>query len=273
MGTTLTYPMPISGITLPGITLVNESTTFDPTQAVKRWVDLSRAALPAGDAANYMVFDASSGTEVPLKISNGVAAAANVPTIYPKYAPNPATTPATLTAARPGTMPLLIAVPANSLSTLDQATTLAAEIGPAVKLQFGVTIWAQPGWVFNANGETREQFMLTAPGIVAENVGNLLALKSANGVGSPGSWSLNANGQILWNAVPVPQPNASTPPDMPIPVRALLPGESFRTGGLPGIWEVVSNGSFDPGAPATAGQVGQLQTDLNLIKQFLGING
>jgi len=273
MGTTPTYPLPIGGITLPGVTLVNESALFDPTQAVKRWTDPAKAALPPGELASYMTFDPRSGTEVPLKITNGVAATANVPAIYPRYAPNPPTTPATLTAARTGTTPLVMAVAANSLSTLDQANALATEIGPALGLQFNVTIWAQPGWVFNANNETREQFMLTAPGIVAANVGNLLSLKNTNGVGSPGSWSLNANGQILWNAVTVPQPTAATPPDMPVPVRALLPGESFRTGGLPGIWEVISSATFDQGAPSTAGQVAQLQTDLNLIKQFLGING
>jgi hypothetical protein len=265
--------MPIGGIMLPGIALVSESAMFDPAQAVKRWADPSKAALAPADPASYMIFDSRSGTEVPLKITNGVAATANVPATYPRYAPNPPTTPATLTAARSGATPLVMAVAANSLSTMEQASALAAEMGPALNLQFSLTIWAQPGWVFNANNETREQFMLMAPGIVAANVGNMLALKNANGVGSPGSWSLNANGQILWNAVTVPQPTASTPPDMPFPVRALLPGESFRTGGLPGIWEVVSSNTFDPGAPATAGQVGQLQTDLNLIKQFLGING
>jgi hypothetical protein len=37
-------------------------------------------------------------------------------------------------------------------------------------------------------------------------------------------------------------------------------------------WEILSSGSFEPDAPATAGQVGQIQTDINLIKQFLGIN-
>jgi hypothetical protein len=255
---------------LAGITLAQQSATFDPTQAPKDWVDPSKAALPPGDPANYMVFDPGSGTEVPLKISNAVAATANVPAIYPPYTPSPATTPATLTCG--GNPSLVLPVPAQSLSTLGQANALAAEIGPALGLQLQVTVWNQPGWTFNANGETRQQFMVFA-GAVSGNVGNLLAAKYANGVGAPGSWSLNASNQIVWNAVPVPQPGPSTPPEMPFPVRALLPGESFQTAGLPGIWEVVSSSSFDPDAPATAGQVGQIQTDLNLIKQFLGING
>jgi len=270
MGTTPKYPLPISGIMLAGIALVSESAVFDPAQAVKRWVDPSKAALPPADAANYMVFDSGSGTEVPLKITNAVAATANVPAVYPPYNPNPSTTPATLTS---GNNPaLILPVPAQSLSTLDQANALAAEIGPAIGLQLAVTVWTQPGWTFNANGETRQQFIVFA-GSVTGNVGDLLAAKYANGVGAPGSWTLSASNQIVWNSVPVPQPGPNTPPDIPFPVRALQPGESFQCGGLPGIWEVVSSNSFNPAAPATAGQVGQLQADVNLIKQFLGING
>lgn len=270
MGTTPTYPMPISGIMLAGIALVNESPVFDPTQGVKRWADPSKGALPPAGAANYMVFDPASGTEVPLRITNAVAATANIPAIYPPYKPSPATTPATLTCS--GNPALVLPLPAQSLSTVDQANALAAEIGPAIGQQLQVTVWNQPGWTFNPNGETREQFMVFA-GSVSGNVGNLLAAKYVNGVGGPGTWTLSASNQIVWNAVSVPQPGPNTPADIPFPVRALLPGESFQSGGLPGIWEVISSTSFNPSAPATAGQVGQLQTDLNLIKQFLGING
>jgi hypothetical protein len=260
--------MSINGIMLAGITMVTESATFDPTQAVKRWVDASKSGLPPGDPANYMVFDSVNGTEVPLKITNAVAATANVPAIYAPYTPTPATTPATLTCI--GNPALILPVPPTSLSTLDQANALAAEIGPAIGLTLQVTIWNQAGWTFNANGETREQFMVFA-GNVSSYVGYLLAAKYANGIGAPGSWSLNAAGQIVWNGVPVPQPGPNTPPDIPFPVRALLPGESFQS--VAGMaWEILSSGRFEPGAPATAGQVGQIQTDVNLIKQFLGIN-
>ncbi len=268
MGTTPTYPMSINGIMLGGITRVTESATFDPTQAVKGWVDTSKGSLTPGDPANYMVFDPVSGTEVPLKITNAVAASANVPAICAPYTPTPATTPATLTCI--GNPALILPVPPTSLSTLDQANALAAEIGPAIGLTLQVTIWNQAGWTFNAKGETREQFMVFS-GSVSSYVGYLLAAKYANGIGAPGTWSLNAAGQIVWNGVPVPQPGPNTPPDIPFPVRALLPGESFQS--VAGMaWEVFSSSSFDPGAPATAGQVGQVQTDVNLIKQFLGIN-
>jgi hypothetical protein len=260
--------MSINGIMLAGITLVTDSATFDPTQAVKRWVDASKSSLPPGDPANYMVFDPVSGTEVPLKITNAVAATANVPSMYTPYTPTPATTPATLTCS--GNSALVLPVPATSLSTLDQANALAAEIGPAIGLTLLVTIWNQAGWTFNANGEMREQFMVFS-GSVSGYVGYLLAAKYANGIGAPGSWSLNAAGQIVWNGVPVPQPGPNTPPDIPFPVRALLPGETFQS--VAGMaWEILSSGSFEPDAPATAGQVGQIQTDINLIKQFLGIN-
>jgi hypothetical protein len=268
MGTTPTYPMSINGIMLAGITLATESATFDPTQAVKRWVDASKAGLTPDDPANYMIFDPVSGTEVPLKITNAVAATANVPAMYATYTPTPATTPATLTCS--GNPALILPVPATSLSTLDQANALAAEIGPAIGLTLQVTIWNQAGWTFNPNGETREQFMVFS-GSVSAYVGDLLVAKYANGIGAPGSWSLNAAGQIVWNGVPVSQPGPNTPPDMPFPVRALLPGESFQS--VAGMaWEVFSSNTFDPSSPATAGQVGQVQTDVDLIKQFLGIN-
>jgi hypothetical protein len=216
-----------------------------------------------------MVFDPLSGSEVPLKISNAVAARANVPVTYPPYKVEP--TKAQLIIQRTGHTPLVFEVPDFSLSTEDQANALAAEIGPALALQFQVTLPVAVG-AFQPNGDTREQFMLTA-GLVSGNVGYLLGAKNANGIGAPGAWGVNASNQIVWNGVAVPQVGPNTPADIPFPVRALLPGEKIQSGGLPGIWEVVSSGSFDPAGPATAGQIGQIQTDVNLIKQFLGING
>ena len=269
MGTTPTYPIPIGGMTLAGITMVAESDTFDPAQGVKRWIDASKASLPGDQPANYMVFDAASGTEVPLRISNAVAARANVPKIYPSYRVQP--TKAQLAITRPGYLPLLLAVPEYSLSTEDQANALALEIGPALGLQLQVTLPVGTG-TFTPNGDARQQFMLTS-GAISANAGYLLQAKNANGIGAPGNWALNASNQIVWNAVPVPQVGPNTPADIPAPVRALLPGESFRPGGLPGIWEVINTGTMDPAAPATAGQIGQLLADIQLIKQFLCING
>ena len=269
MGTTPTYPIPITGIMLAGITPVNEPATFDPTQGVKRWVDPSKAALPPGDVASYVVFDPVSGTEVPLKITNSVAATSNVPKIYPP-APAPAPTQATLSVGQN-----TVLVPAEQLSTQEEANEIATEVGQALGVQDSVAVSVLSGWTWTANGETRQPFLLSIPSLgVSAWIGQLLAAKNAYGVGAPGSWGLSASNQIVWNSVPLPQPNANTPPDIPFPVRALRPGESFQSAGLPGIWEVVSATSPAAlAAPATAGQVGQLQSDLNLIKQFLGING
>ena len=270
--TTPTYPLPIGGIMLAGITLVDQSAAFDPSSAVKRWVDPSKATLPPNDPANYMVFDPGSGTEVPLRITNAVASTANVPAVYPPV-PAPAATPATLTYTS-STQTSTIPVSQYNLSTLDQANTLAATLSQALGMQFAVTVWTQTGWTFNPNGDARQLFMVSATGVIAAYAGELLVAQDVNGAGAPGSWALNASSQIVWNAIPVPQVGPNTPPDIPFPVRALLPGESFQSAGLPGIWGVTSSTSPAAlAAPATAGQVGQLQSDLNLIKQVLGING
>ena len=207
MGTTPAYPIPISAITLAGIIMVNESDTFDPAQGVKRWIDASKASLPGDQPANYMTFDPVSGTQVPLRITNSVAARANVPIIYPPY--RVAVTKAQLVIQRAGHTPLVLGVPEYSLSTEDQANALAQEIGPALGLQLQVTLPVGTG-AFTPNGETRQQFMLTSGAIVA-NVGYLLEAKNVNGIGSPGNWSLNASNQIVWNAVLVPQGGAEHP--------------------------------------------------------------
>ncbi len=281
--TTPTYPLPISGIMLAGIQLVTSSQTFDPTQAAKRWVDLSKAGLPPNGMANYLVFDSENATEVPLTITNAVAATANIPAYYPP-APAIAPTPATETLA--GNTSITIPVNPQTHSTQAQALALAAEVGAALGLTLTVTVPptsfapnanGQPtvGYIFNPNGETRQQWAIVA-GSISANVGQLLAQQNANGIGAPGSWAFNSSSQIVWNATPVPQPTASTPPDMPFPVRALLPNENFFSPDplAPTIWEVTS--STSPAAlagPMTVAQGNLIQTDLNLIKQFLGING
>jgi hypothetical protein len=274
MGTTLTYPIPIGAITLAGITMAGGSSIFDPAQGVKRWVDPSKSGLPPDNPANYMVFDAANGTEVPLQIANGLAATANIPAVYPPpVAPTP--TPATMSFTN-GTAISTIPIAPADLSTQGQAIALASALTLALGIEFSAAVGVPSGWIFNSNGETREMFQVFAAGVVPAYAGQLLEAQSQTGIGSPGAWVLSAGypQQVGWSPASVPVPNANTPPDVPVPVRALLPGESFQSGGLPGIWEVVSSTSAEAlAAPATVAQVMQLQTDLNLIKQFLGISG
>ena len=62
------------------------------------------------------------------------------------------------------------------------------------------------------------------------NVGMLLSMKYANGVGAPGHWD-TSGGDPVWVPDPPPPTGVSdTRPPRPMPVRNLLPNEQFQTG-------------------------------------------
>lgn len=277
MSTSPVYPLPVPlGILASGVNLVNTPTVpFVPGKAVKRWAYPAAAALPPTQLITFFKFDPTTVSEVAFQVAAGDAVVDNIPMIYSEYQPAP--TPATLTITRVGTTPLTLNVPANSLSTADQATALAQEIstalaGPLNGAPLVATVQGiPPGEQFNANGETRQQWVLSGGGILPANVGNLIASQNMEGIGAPGSWSL-VNHTLQWVSDPIPTPNAQTPPDMPYPVRPLLAGvESFQAGGPFQIFEVVSSASFDPNAPLTAGTGAQILTALQKIETFLGL--
>lgn len=77
--------------------------------------------------------------------------------------------------------------------------------------------------------EPRRQWAILLNGN-QQNVGKLLADRSARGVGSPGHWD-TSQGYVVW----VPDPPAPTGlddprPPRPMPVRDLLPNEIIQTG-------------------------------------------
>ena len=64
----------------------------------------------------------------------------------------------------------------------------------------------------------------------ALNVGVLLSMKYANGVGAPGHWDTSGSDPVWVSDPPAPTGTGDTRPPRPMPVRNLLPNEKFQTG-------------------------------------------
>ena len=64
----------------------------------------------------------------------------------------------------------------------------------------------------------------------ALNVGMLLSMKYANGVGAPGHWDTSGSDPVWVSDPPAPTGTGDTRPPRPMPVRNLLPNEKFQTG-------------------------------------------
>jgi len=247
------YPMPISGLIAPNIVLDVSSPDFDPTQGVQRW----HSTTDKGPH-NYLRLDTVTGKLVTFGCAHPERA--NIPPYYKPYVIAP--TDAQLRIPRPsapGLAPnpdLLMNVPAVTLSMLGDAQALAVEISAAIGVTVSAEDGAPIGSTFVANGETRRQWVLQGVGLnTGQNAGVLMQAKNANGIGVPYTWHL-VGGAIVCNVETVPVIGPDTPADIPLPLRNLNPDESIVTGGLPGIWEVVSNlAAVDPNSPATAGQV------------------
>lgn len=62
------------------------------------------------------------------------------------------------------------------------------------------------------------------------NVGMLLSMKYANGVGAPGHWDTSGSAPIWVPDPPPPTGVGDTRPPRPMPVRNLLPNEQFQSG-------------------------------------------
>lgn len=215
---------------------------FDPSRAPKRWLDTT--AVP-GQKSTYKTVDVATGQYKTITLPGEVACSLNVPGTH-HYAP---WVIAPTGATRGGGT-----VNAKYLSTREQAEALAAELGGSVETYDG-------GGVFPINypdSETRRWYQIQTGNGIAYNVGVLLANKYAAGVDTPGSWGSDFTGGPAWvSTYVIPHPAESTLPEVPFPMRDLLPGERF-IGTLVGIYQVVAAGVILPGekpapGPVTAG--------------------
>ena len=191
---------------------------FDPSKAPKSWFDTSRTGDP-DEAVLYKVLGTNTAGQPALKsISMTVAEAAAVNLVGREpYAPYVAKdTPAYIPGAGGGQGNTPIT--AVYLTTLDQATQLAKELGGTVQDASNLdTVWGT---------ETRRQYNIVVNGIPFA-AGLLLQQRWAQGVGVPGVWT--------WPDFYHPTFTAVLPPDgtgrtdaRPMPMRDLLPNEVLK---------------------------------------------
>jgi hypothetical protein len=210
-----------------------QAATNDPTQPVKTWVatedasgNLITATTPAVTFSYWIPNGNSAPTWGSFTITGAEALAANIPGLqtFPAYVI--AGTPATQggdVGAQPDS------IPANLLSTMDQALALAEswEMTPAQAAAAVADTYDQQfaPFTINYNGETRQYLTVNWNGTLI-NVGEQLQAMYAAGVGAPGSWLLSGAEPVWESAYPsaAPTPNAAI---TPVPQRALLSNEVF----------------------------------------------
>jgi hypothetical protein len=210
-----------------------QAPSFDSTLPEQSWFDSTAAALTATQEMSYWQIQLTPSVDgstapaqvVPLTIPAGQAATPNIPGVvtYPPYIVAPTT-------AQSG--PALVTP--TILSDYSDALAMAAALGlPVSSIIMGVTLT----W----NQETRRTWEIVVPGNPNPYyVGDLLGDQYANGIGSPGAWSIQNPGTSMagpvWTPVPQGPDGISNPPTSatPIPIRALLANEKLVPAGLGG---------------------------------------
>jgi hypothetical protein len=211
-----------------------QAPSFDSTRPAQYWFDSTAASLPAGQEMNYLQIEltpSADGSTAParvvsLSIPAGQAATPNIAGVvtYPAYVV------AQTTASSGGSL-----VNPTILSNYSDALAMAA----ALELPASSVIAGPP---LTWNGETRGDWMIVLPGNPNPYyVGTLLVDQYANGVGSPGAWSIRnggtPNAQAVWTPAPAgPDGITSGIPaeTTPVPIRALAANEKFVPAGIGG---------------------------------------
>lgn len=245
-----------------------QAPSFNAARPAQYWFDSTAAALPPGQMMTYLQIELTPSADgstppaamVPLTIPAGQAATPNIPGLvtYPAYviAPTTATSGGSL-------------VNPSVLSNFSDALMLAAALGlPASAVIAGPALT----W----NSETRGDWMIVLPGNPNPYyAGTLLVDQYANGIGSPGAWSIRnagtANAQAVWTPV-APGPDGITtgiPTETtPVPVRALLANEKFVPAGIGAGVMVARTDLASPSVLGTA--VGFSQQDAVMLAAIYG---
>lgn len=211
---------------------------------IKRWFDTSVLEGLAGAASAktvvYDVFDPATGTIVPLEMTADEASKPNLPGVfsYPKHqvAPTQAVVRNTVTGEEWPLNPALIC-------EHFEAEALARELGlPAGSV--GETVFGGPYFRYRWNGETRRLWVVNWRDVSLQ-AALLIAQRNAHGVGAPGQWDLSGTEPVWKPEAPGDTGEQDPRPEIPFPVRRLLPGEKFRQA-FGGVWMVVRSDLTPP---------------------------
>jgi hypothetical protein len=200
---------------------------YNAAQPIKGW------ALPAGGVFSY--FDPNSpatgyvGTMPPL--SDADAAQINLPGAYTYPAYTVAPCPITW-AGGSGDVSGFVCLKADAQAVM----ALIQPLYPKVTLSLAETDQGQFAFAYAA-GELRREWAIEPLG---KNAQELIAAMNAAGAGAPGSFALvtieGFPNQLVWQAAPQVTIAPAGALTLPVPIRALNPGESIQpvTGVLPG---------------------------------------
>lgn len=233
-------------------TFGEEAPDWDKTQRIKRWADTSLLDNPNIDPDTYIVpymfFDVDSQNVTTVKrmtMTARQAAAINLPGLhsYPKFI-NPSTSTAVIISPEGDRSPM----GGDQLSTADQAKVLLADFPGSTTAQNGIT-----GYSIQWNDEQRRNYEITFNGDT-HNVALMIKQRYAQGVGSPGHWVMTGSSPV-WVSEVLNQEPQDLRPEIPMPIRALKPFETIKSGIFSGAL-IHRTDLQDPNAPAPSGGAG-----------------
>ena len=197
-----------------------QAPSYDPTRVIKTWFDSTVDTSNPSNVALYNIVgqDQSGNWRVQQMVMPAQeAATVNLPgaSAYTPYV----VAPTQATRGGSGINPMYL-----SLQT--EAHEIMTEVGGTSLLDEGNTLVFPV--IYPAN-EPRRVWDVVFKG-EALNVGMLLSMKYANGVGAPGHWDTSGSDPVWVSDPPAPTGTGDTRPPRPMPVRNLLPNEKFQTG-------------------------------------------
>ena len=224
----------------------------DPTKPYKLWF-----ATDSPASISHWVKDPNTGSVSYTPITGVMdLASVNIPgyRTYPAWVNSP-TSPAIQIFQNQ-----IQAVPGNTLCLQSEAVEIASEIGGVLN-GFGPQTYV---W----NGELRRPWQIQMPDGSGHNAATLAAMRWANGVGSPGSWSGSSNDPI-WTPAPVKASGTNTSAHVPVPQRNVHLGEKVSVV-FPGLMVVtLDNQPAATPDPAIASLQSSVDTALSLLAAIL----
>ena len=205
-----------------------EASPWDPSRPTKTWFDSSVFdstvdTSASGHVASYKMVDRDANgawSILPLSMPAFEAANVNFPgaVVYHSYSVNP--TNATRGGSPINPLYLSLEADARSLMPALAATSLIDEGATAI---FPVVYPPE---------EQRRMWAILLSASRPVNVGALLQMRNAKGLGAPGHWDLSSAGPVWVADPPAPTGFDDSRPARPVPVRDLLPNEQLHPGAM-----------------------------------------
>ena len=157
-------------------------------------------------------------------------------------------------------------VNANTLSLPSEADAIAADIGAASGTTFKKQEGALGGpftYTYPLTEARRNFNIVSSDGLKNFNVGSLLILQNANGVGKPGKWVFTSAGEPTW-VVDAVSASSNTLPSWDMPLRPLLANEKLSASIFAQVI-VLRTDKTQPGVPSATSGSGLTDADRAML--------